>query len=252
MTQACITITRPTNRDEQQPTMLMSLGITATKTLYKRLLHPVVRVFDFDRSILAKVAQMPQVAEHGLLLGTSNGTDLYSCKADEQSLVLIIAALGHLFDQCANTVRHKNVSMGRWLRSQFVDRLQKTRSQAAVQNMANPDFSKGSDPDAHVNDDDETFSETVASVLKTPKLAIQREPMYMIGLVMIKVLDRMDIDVKTAYVLDTVSKSDSQPTYPERVFEAVQIADSTNFNLYTKKLPTVDFPLARPVLICAA
>jgi hypothetical protein len=53
----------------------------------------------------------------------------------------------------------------------------------------------------------------------------------MIGLVMIKVLDRMDIDVKTAYVLDTVSKSDSQPPYPERVFEAVQIADSTNFNL---------------------
>ncbi|OAG07810.1 uncharacterized protein CC84DRAFT_1161884 [Paraphaeosphaeria sporulosa] len=33
---------------------------------------------DSDRSFLAKVAQMPQVAEHGLLLGTSNGTDLYS------------------------------------------------------------------------------------------------------------------------------------------------------------------------------
>jgi hypothetical protein len=75
-----------------------------------------------DRSFLAKVAQMPQVTEHGLLLGTSNGTDLYSCKAAKQRLVLMIAALGRVFDQCADTVRHTDVSMRCWLRSQFVDR----------------------------------------------------------------------------------------------------------------------------------
>jgi hypothetical protein len=77
---------------------------------------------DADRSFLVKLAHMPQVAEHGLLLGTSNGTDLYSCKADEQRLVLMVAALGRVFDQCADTVRHTDVSMRCWLRSQFVDR----------------------------------------------------------------------------------------------------------------------------------
>jgi hypothetical protein len=77
---------------------------------------------DADRSFLMKLAQMPQVADHGLLLGTSNGTDLYSCKADEQRLVLMVAALGRVFDQCADTVRHTDVSMRRWLRSQWVDR----------------------------------------------------------------------------------------------------------------------------------
>jgi hypothetical protein len=91
----------------------------------------------------------------------------------------------------------------------------------------------------HVDDDDETFGEIVASVLNTPELATQEEPMHMIGLVMIKVLNKMDIDVKTAHVLDILSESDGQPPYPERVFEAVQMSDSTNFNLYTKKLPTV-------------
>jgi hypothetical protein len=77
---------------------------------------------DSDRSFLAKLAQMPQVAEHGLFLGTSNGIDIYSCKADEQRLVLMIAALGRVFDQCADTVRHTDVSMRCWLRSQVVDR----------------------------------------------------------------------------------------------------------------------------------
>jgi hypothetical protein len=80
---------------------------------------------DSDRSFLAKVAQMPHVAEHGLLLGTSNGTDLYSCKADEQRLVLMIAALGRIFDQCADTIRHTDVSMRCWLRSQFIVRAYK-------------------------------------------------------------------------------------------------------------------------------
>jgi hypothetical protein len=65
---------------------------------------------------------MPQVAEHGLLLATSNGTDLYSCKGDEQRLVHMIAALGRVFDKCADTVRCTDVSMRCWLRSQFVDR----------------------------------------------------------------------------------------------------------------------------------
>ena len=58
---------------------------------------------DADRSFLMKLAQMPQVADHGLLLGTSNGTDLYSCKADEQRLVLMVAALGRVF--CIYTLR---------------------------------------------------------------------------------------------------------------------------------------------------
>jgi hypothetical protein len=90
-----------------------------------------------------------------------------------------------------------------------------------------------------VDDNDETLDEAVARVLNLPELATQNEPMYIIGLVMIKVLIRMEIDVKTAHILDILSESDGQPPYPDRVFEAVQMADSSNFNLYTKKLPTV-------------
>jgi hypothetical protein len=70
-----------------------------------------------DRSFLVKLAQMPQVTEYGLLLGTYNGTDIYSPKADEHRLGLMVAALGRVFDQCADTVRHTDVSMRCWLRS---------------------------------------------------------------------------------------------------------------------------------------
>jgi hypothetical protein len=75
-----------------------------------------------DRKILVKLAQMPQVVEHDVFLGTCNGTDLHSCKVDEQRLVRMVAALGRVFDQCEDTVRHTDVSIRCWLRSQYADR----------------------------------------------------------------------------------------------------------------------------------
>jgi hypothetical protein len=118
-------------------------------------------------------------------------------------------------------------------------RAKSTGSQGGVQYTAPPNFSKDDDPVALVDDNDETLDEAVASVLNSPELATQNEPMYIVGLVMIKVLIRMEIDVKTAHILDILSESDGQPPYPDCVFEAVQMADSSNFNLYTRKLPTV-------------
>jgi hypothetical protein len=71
------------------------------------------------------LAQTPRVAEHDLLLGTYNGTDPFSCTAHEQRLVLMVATLGRVFNQCADTVTHTDVSMRCWLRSQDVHRLYK-------------------------------------------------------------------------------------------------------------------------------
>lgn len=62
------------------------------------------------------------MAEHGLLLGTYTGFDIYSPKADEHKLNLMVAALGRVFDQCADTVRHTDVLIRCWLRSQYVNR----------------------------------------------------------------------------------------------------------------------------------
>jgi hypothetical protein len=75
-----------------------------------------------DRKLLVKLAQISQVVEQSLFLGTHNGTDLYSGKADEQRLVLMVAALGRVFEQCEDTVRHMDVSIRCWLRSQCTAR----------------------------------------------------------------------------------------------------------------------------------
>jgi hypothetical protein len=60
---------------------------------------------------------MPRVAERGLLLSTYNGIEIYSPKADEHKLNFMVAAFGRVFDQCADTVRHTDVSIRCWLRS---------------------------------------------------------------------------------------------------------------------------------------
>ena len=69
-----------------------------------------------DRRLLVKLAQMPHVRQD-LFLGSYDGIDLHSCKANEQRLALMVAALGRVFSQCEDTVRHTDVSIQCWLRS---------------------------------------------------------------------------------------------------------------------------------------
>ena len=49
-----------------------------------------------DRRLLVKLAQMPHVGQD-LFLGSYDGIDLHSCKADKRRLALIVAALGRVF-----------------------------------------------------------------------------------------------------------------------------------------------------------
>ena len=57
-----------------------------------------------------------------------DGTSLYNYKHAEQRLVLMIVALGQVVDQCEAPVRHADVSIRCWLRSQCADRPYKAPS----------------------------------------------------------------------------------------------------------------------------
>lgn len=104
-------------------TSVTDIGSTdmALKTNWMRRTGRAQTFASADRKILVKLAQMPH-GEWDLFLVTHDGADLHSCKADEQRLVLIVAALGRVSGQCEDTVKHTDVSIRCWLRSQCVDR----------------------------------------------------------------------------------------------------------------------------------
>jgi hypothetical protein len=75
-----------------------------------------------NRKLLVELAQPPCVARGDLCLGTYGDRKLCSLKEDERRLVLMIAALDRLFDQCEDTAEHTDVSIRCWLRGQDSER----------------------------------------------------------------------------------------------------------------------------------
>ncbi|CAM1507685.1 Fc.00g073260.m01.CDS01 [Cosmosporella sp. VM-42] len=77
---------------------------------------------DARRDILVSLVQLPcTIADQALHLGTLGDETLYSPARDERRLVLVVAALDRLLDQCGDTVRRTDVCVRRWLRGRFPD-----------------------------------------------------------------------------------------------------------------------------------
>lgn len=74
------------------------------------------------RDVLVSLSELPGVPPRELPLGTHDGAALVSPAWDERKLAMISAAVDRLLDCCADTVRHTDVSIRRWLRSALPDR----------------------------------------------------------------------------------------------------------------------------------
>lgn len=76
--------------------------------------------------ILIALIGLPVCGSHGaqpLRIQSHHGKVTFGRSVgDEQKLIDMLAAVDRLFDHCADTVRHTDVSVWRWLRSAFPDR----------------------------------------------------------------------------------------------------------------------------------
>jgi hypothetical protein len=75
-----------------------------------------------DRGLVVALSALPFIKGGRFVYDGGSGITISPAPNDEQRLVLIIAALDRLFDRCADTVRHTDVSMCRWLRGRYPHR----------------------------------------------------------------------------------------------------------------------------------
>lgn len=75
-----------------------------------------------DRAALMSLSTLPIVGRGPLRVRMNDGTWIESLEFDERRLAMVVRALDRLFDRCADTVQHTDVSTRRWLRGRFVDR----------------------------------------------------------------------------------------------------------------------------------
>jgi hypothetical protein len=94
-------------------------------------------------------------------------------------------------------------------------------------------------------DTDETapLDETIAEVLKTAKPTKSNTPVDMVTTVLLQVLIKSELNVMAVYALDVITEADGQPSYPKRVFGAVQLSDPANLNQHTKELFAVELKI---------
>jgi hypothetical protein len=77
---------------------------------------------DADCGLIVALSALPSLKGGRFVYDGGSGITISPIPNDEQRLVLIIAALDRLFDRCADTVRHTDVSIRRWLRGRYPDR----------------------------------------------------------------------------------------------------------------------------------
>ena len=75
-----------------------------------------------DHALLVALSALPSRAGEDLYLGTYGAVELYSPHDDEARLMRMRAAIDRAFDRCEDTVRHTDVALHFWLRSDNPDR----------------------------------------------------------------------------------------------------------------------------------
>ena len=74
-----------------------------------------------DRPFLAALHRQPVIVDGPCWLGRDAGKMLESPRCDESRLFSTVHALDHLLHRCADTVRHTDAGLRRWVRGRFLE-----------------------------------------------------------------------------------------------------------------------------------
>ncbi|EGU75589.1 hypothetical protein FOPG_18982 [Fusarium oxysporum f. sp. conglutinans race 2 54008] len=94
------------------------------------------------RDILVTLSEVPLTTSQPFWIGVHDGEQICSPVKDECKLALIVQALDRLFDRCADTVMHTDVSVRRWLRGRFPDRPYKAPFELIMRSASESQYRK--------------------------------------------------------------------------------------------------------------
>ena len=95
------------------------------------------------------------------------------------------------------------------------------------------------------DDDAPSFDEVIAEVLKTAKPILPNNPLALPMTVLAEISSRSELNITALHALDLILEDDGRPSFPDLVFEAVQLADPANLNQHTKELLKVELHIWR-------
>lgn len=94
------------------------------------------------RDMLVTLSEVPLTTGQPFWIGVHDGEQICSPVKDECKLALIVQALDRLFDRCADTVMHTDVSVRRWLRGRFSDRPYKAPFELVMRSASESQYRK--------------------------------------------------------------------------------------------------------------
>ncbi|KAF9771732.1 hypothetical protein IL306_010618 [Fusarium sp. DS 682] len=94
------------------------------------------------RDMLVTLPEVPLTTGHPFWIGVHGGERICSPIKHERKLALIVQALDRLFDRCADTVLHTDVSVRRWLRGRFPDRPYKAPFELVMRSASEKQYRK--------------------------------------------------------------------------------------------------------------
>ncbi|EWY79398.1 hypothetical protein FOYG_17443 [Fusarium oxysporum NRRL 32931] len=94
------------------------------------------------RDMLVTLSEVPLTTGQPFWIGVYDGEQICSPVKDESKLALIVQALDRLFDRCADTVMHTDVSVRRWLRGRFSDRPYKAPFELVMRSASESQYRK--------------------------------------------------------------------------------------------------------------
>ncbi|KAG4282249.1 hypothetical protein FPRO04_13325 [Fusarium proliferatum] len=94
------------------------------------------------RDMLVTLSEVPLTTGQPFWIGVHDGEQICSPVKDECKLAFIVQALDRLFDRCADTVMHTDVSVRRWLRGRFSDRPYKAPFELVMRSASESQYRK--------------------------------------------------------------------------------------------------------------
>jgi hypothetical protein len=130
--------------DDQQcsPSFSGTLGKKELLTNWMRRTRWDETLSQARRDMLLTLSEVPLTTGQPFWIGIHDGEQIRSSVKDECKLAIIVQALDRLFDRCADTVMHTDVSVRRWLRGRFPDRPYKAPFELVMRSASESQYRK--------------------------------------------------------------------------------------------------------------
>ncbi|KAG7406289.1 hypothetical protein Forpe1208_v014519 [Fusarium oxysporum f. sp. rapae] len=130
--------------DDQQcsPSFNGTLGKKELLTNWMRRTRWDETLSQARRDMLLTLSEVPLTTGQPFWIGIHDGEQIRSSVKDECKLAKIMQALDRLFDRCADTVMHTDVSVRRWLRGRFPDRPYKAPFELVMRSTSESQYRK--------------------------------------------------------------------------------------------------------------